>query len=217
MQLAALENYRRAELKAFRVLLVFVLHFCRGNNMQNRLLFFLSLAVFVALIAIPAACKTDRPASSLTTEDEAAIYAVVVRQLATVDDTYGGHLNPPTLYIIRSTDDKAGNPIGKQSQPALILQTVQNRITDALNTLSAEIIWIDEFKNAEFEEGTGGSVKGGGAIITLGNIYLQEDGSVQAAGSIYIANLGAGGTTYILEKIDGVWEITGRTGVSWIS
>lgn len=60
-------------------------------------------------------------------------------------------------------------------------------------------------------------MKGGGAIITLGNIHPQEDGSAQAAGSIYVANLGAGGTTYVLEKTDGVWEITGRTGVSWMS
>lgn len=63
----------------------------------------------------------------------------------------------------------------------------------------------------------GSSVKGGGAIITLGTIYPREDGSVQVGGSIYIANLAAGGTTYILEKTDGKWEITGRTGVSWIS
>jgi hypothetical protein len=67
VQLAALENYRRAELKAFRVLLVFVLHFCRGNNMQNRLPF-LSLAVLAVLIAVVstiASCASDGDTPSL--------------------------------------------------------------------------------------------------------------------------------------------------------
>jgi hypothetical protein len=60
-------------------------------------------------------------------------------------------------------------------------------------------------------------VKDGGAIITLGNIDLQKNGSIQLAGSIYIANLAAGGITYVLEKKNGVWEITGTTQVRWIS
>ncbi|MFC1943478.1 hypothetical protein ACFLWO_02730 [Chloroflexota bacterium] len=70
---------------------------------------------------------------------------------------------------------------------------------------------------ARFEQSPYFEVKHGGAIITLGDIYLQADGSVQVAGSIYIANLAAGGTTCVLEKVDGAWEITGQIGGSWIS
>jgi len=32
-----------------------------------------------------------------------------------------------------------------------------------------------------------------------------------------VARLAAGGKTYILEKKDGVWIVTGTTGVEWIS
>jgi hypothetical protein len=32
-----------------------------------------------------------------------------------------------------------------------------------------------------------------------------------------VASLAAGGKTYIIEKKDGVWIITGTTGVEWIS
>ncbi|MFC2038730.1 hypothetical protein ACFLUG_03055, partial [Chloroflexota bacterium] len=68
-----------------------------------------------------------------------------------------------------------------------------------------------------FEE-SGSEVKHGGAIITLGNIYLQVDASVQVLSSIYIANLAAGGSTYILEQIDdGSWQIAGRVGPMWMS
>ncbi len=149
--------------------------------------------------------------------DEAAIYAAVIRQLATEDDTFGGNLNPSTLYIIRNTDDGAGNPVeGQKSDTSMITDTLQSEISTMLTDLSAEIIWIDTFEDAEFEE-SGFEVKRGGAIITLGNIYAQEDGSVQVAGSIYIANLAAGGSTYILEKVDGAWKIAGRVGPVWMS
>lgn len=184
--------------------------------MRNRWMYVCLLAVAMTLVAVLASCKTDGPTSVLKTEDESAIYAAVIRQLATVDDTFGGNLNPTKLYIIRNTDDKAGNPSGQQSDSTLISQTIQGKITGLLRDLPTEIVWIDEFQNAEFEKGTG-TVKGNGAIITLGNIYPQEDGSVQVAGSIYVANLAAGGTTYVLEKRNGVWGITGRTGVSWMS
>ncbi len=165
------------------------------------------------------------PAKALSLDDETAIYATVIRQLATVDDTFGGNLKPPTLYIIRETDDKAGNPNGPGTFSTTIPQSVQDKIIDMLQDLSADIIWIDKFEDAEFEKSkVAGSehlpaqmVKGGGAIITLGNARLQKDGTAQVAGSIYVGNLAAGGSTYVLENKDGVWKITGTTGSRWIS
>jgi hypothetical protein len=155
--------------------------------------------------------------TSLPIQDETAVYAAVVRQLATVDDTFGGNLNPDTLYIIKNTDDSAGNPVeGQQSDTHMIPETMHGEISSMLNDLNIEIVWVDRFEDAEFEESCL-EVKHGGAIITLGNIYPKAGGSVQVAGSIYIANLAAGGTTYILEKVDGSWEITGRTGPTWMS
>ena len=174
------------------------------------------MVVVMTLVTSLASCKTDGSTSILNIEDESTIYAAVIRQLATVDDMFGGNLNPAKLYIIKNTDDKAGNPSGQQSHSTLISQTIQGKITDLLRDLPIEVFWIEEFENAEFETGTE-TVQGNGAIITLGNIYLQEDGSVKVAGSIYVANQAAGGTTYILERENGVWEITGRAGVSWIS
>ncbi|MFC1958794.1 DUF3221 domain-containing protein [Chloroflexota bacterium] len=155
--------------------------------------------------------------TNLPIQDETAIYAVVIRQLATVDDTFGGNLNPDTLYVIKNTDDSAGNPVeGQQSDTRMIAENMQSEISSMLKNLPMEIVWVDRFEDAEFEE-TGFEVRRGGAIITLGNIYLKEGSSVQVAGSIYIANLAAGGTTYILEKVAGVWEITGRAGPSWMN
>lgn len=172
---------------------------------------------FITLV-MAVGCGGNTPA--ISTEDEASIYAAVVRQLATVDDTFGGSLKSPTLYVIRNTDDKAGDLTGQGAESKTIPQAVQDIITDNLQDLSSTIIWKDKFDDAEFEKSKLNGLEGlkdGGAIITLGNIHLQDDGSAQLAGSIYVASLAAGGSTYVLEKKDGFWEITGKTGVRWIS
>jgi hypothetical protein len=163
--------------------------------------------------------------STLSPADQESIYAAVVRRLATVDDTFGGTLKPSRLFIIRNTDDKAGDPSEKDSQSTAIPPASQEKITGMLNDLSADIVWIDEFADAEFEESPPAGlenlsmqvIKAGGAIFTLGNAYLQKDGSVRVAGSIYVDNLATGGATYVLVKKDGVWAITGTIGARWIS
>jgi len=175
--------------------------------------FGISLTV-VALLVLLTSCQP--PASSeFTTEEEATIFAAVAHQLATVDDTFGGQLNPERLFIISSTNDDAGSASGEPSASRRISNTAQDAVTAALDSLQAEIIWIDTFEDAEFEGG-GSQVKNG-VIITLGNIHPQENGSVWVSGSIYIANMAAGGTTYVLEKSGNVWKITGTTGGIWIS
>ena len=184
------------------------------------------LCVITLVMTIGCGRNAPPPASpGLSLEDEASIYAAVIRQLATVDDTFGGNLEPTKLFIIKNTDDKAGDPTGPSSFSTAISQTAQDKITDMLHDLSSIIVWIDKFEDAEFEEGKSPgleklpiqSVIDGGAIITLGNIHLQNDSSAQVAGSIYVASLAAGGATYILEKKEGSWEITGTTGRRWIS
>ncbi len=155
--------------------------------------------------------------NELTTQEEETIYAEVIRQLATIDDTFGGNFNPSTVYVIRHTDDGAGNPQDQETPPMIISESSQSKITSLLKDLSADIIWIDKRQDAEFEDTESSEVKDHGAIITIGNIHHQKDGTVQVAGSIYIAGMATGGTTYILEKIAGVWEITGITGGRWIS
>ncbi len=154
------------------------------------------------------------PTPALSMDDQASIYAAAVRQLATVDDTFGGNLKPPRLFILRY----AGEP-WSSAFPTAIPQSVQDRVVEMLQDLPSTIVWIDKHEDAEFEEGEGMPVRSvkDGAIITLGNTRLQNDGSVQMVGSIYIGALASGGTTYVLQKKDGVWEITGITGPIWRS
>jgi hypothetical protein len=61
------------------------------------------------------------------------------------------------------------------------------------------------------------SVLDGGAVMTLGNIHLQEDGSVLVSASVYFGRLAAGGRTYVVEQVKDMWQVTGDTGAQWIS
>ena len=60
------------------------------------------------------------------------------------------------------------------------------------------------------------AVLDGGAVFTVGNVHVGED-HVLVSASLYFASLGAGGRTYVLERVEGRWQVTGDTGVQWIS
>jgi hypothetical protein len=169
------------------------------------------LSLATLLVISGASCSTPTEAKS-----EDAIYAAVVRQLYTVDHTFGEPPNFPIVYLVRATDDGVGDPDAPQTNSNLVLSSVQVAITAALDDLPAEFVWVENFNDVPLDSITG-VVEGNGAIITLGNVHFQEDGSALVSASIYFANLGAGGLTYIVESIDGVWQVVGDTGVRWMA
>jgi hypothetical protein len=176
----------------------------------------LATMTFLLVLALIAWGCAGNGSVQPTEEESAAIYAAVVRQVYTIDDTFGGTLQPPTLYILGTTDDRGGDPDSQEGSAAEIPGTVRESITALLADLPTEVIWVETRDEAPLEADTG-AVVDGGALITLGNIAPQSDGSVHVPASIYVANLAAGGQTYVLEEVDGVWTITGTTGAAWIS
>lgn len=157
----------------------------------------------------------DNKQTVLSESEKADIYAVVIRQVYTVDHTFGSNPpNFPVVYLPETTDDTAGDPSSAEANSTVISQSLQSEIVVRLDNLHTEFVWIGDTKEVIESDS---SVKGDGAIITLGNIYTQEDGTVQVSASIYISNLAAGGKTYILQLVDGEWKITGTTGPIWIS
>ncbi|RPI30440.1 MAG: hypothetical protein EHM70_13880 [Chloroflexota bacterium] len=162
----------------------------------------------------------------LSVQDRVEIYAAVIRQLYTVDHTFGDSAPEiPVLYIVWTTDDKAGDPNQEPQKSIAISEEERVQILNLLTGSGSEssdanqpreIKWIETRDEAPLDAQTG-EVAGGGAIITLGNIHQQDDGSVQVPASIYFASLIAGGRTYILMQTGGAWQIIGDTGVEWIS
>jgi hypothetical protein len=168
--------------------------------------------LLLGLIAMSACSSASTPHQI----DEAAIYAAVIRRIYTQDDTFGGSLQAPTVYVLQITDDSVGDPAIDPSEPSALPGAVQNKIDSSLAGMSMRIVWISDPSNVPVDPGTG-AVGDGGALITLGNLHLQRDGSVQVSASIYVAPLAAGGRTYILKQVDGDWQVTGNTGAVWMN
>lgn len=150
--------------------------------------------------------------------DEAAVYTAVVHQIYTEDDTFGGTWQPQRVYLIRRTDDGVGDPQTEQLAARTLDEALQAAIVSGLAALPAEWVWVDGREAVPLDPETGG-VEGGakGAIITLGNIHQQDDGTLHVPASIYVGNLAAGGQTFVLEQTEAGWQVTGTTGTAWIS
>jgi hypothetical protein len=155
-------------------------------------------------------------ATGLDPIDETGIYAAVARQVYTVDHTFGDNPpNFPRIYLLRADDIRAGGSDAPEPGMPVIATPVQQSIVAVLSDLPALFTWITKLEDAPRDEN--GTIQDNGAVITLGNIQPQPDGTIQVAASIYIGMLAAGGQTYVLEQVGGAWQITGTTGMQWIS
>jgi len=180
----------------------------------------LLLCAGLLLVGCTAAATTaPTPPSPIGAEatgsDTVAIYATVIRRLCTRDDSFGGTYNPAIVYLVRRTNDAAGDPRAPRGVPAPLSEAVQNGISAALDDLPGRIVWVDSPDDAPKD--AMGAVEGHGVIVTLGSISPQEDGSVHVPASIYMASLAAAGQTYVLQQQGGAWVVTGNTGVQWMS
>jgi hypothetical protein len=147
--------------------------------------------------------------------EQIEIYAAVIRQLYTVDHTFDRAPEWPVVYVLGTTDDRIGDPDAPQSEPAPVPGPVRAGIVESLQDLPAKFVWRDAQDDVPLDNR--GSVADGGAMVTLGNVHLNEDGQALVSARVYFAMLGAGAQTYVLEQIDGVWQIVGTTGVQIMS
>lgn len=174
------------------------------------------LSILMLFLLAFAAVGCGGEAAEPTAEETAAIYATVIRQIYTEDDTFGGTLQPPRLYVVGTTDDSAGDPETEEEDATAIASDVRDRVTSQLADLPTEIIWVETRDEVTLDPDSG-AVVDEGAIIVLGNIHPEEAAVVHVPASIYVAGLAAGGQTYVVEEVEGMWTITGTTGVQWIS
>jgi hypothetical protein len=169
------------------------------------------ILIILLLMSLAACTAVSKP----TAINEAEVYTAVINQIYTVDDTFGGTLQPPIVYLISETDDSVGDPNIEQQPAQMIDEATQDAIVAGLAELPADIVWVNGRSEVPVTED--GSVEGDGVIITLGNIHPQIGGTLHVSGSIYVANLAAGGQTFVLEQTESGWVVNGTTGVQWIS
>jgi hypothetical protein len=144
--------------------------------------------------------------SPLTQQDEIQIYTAVIL-----------HLRRGPTYILRTTDDRGGSHDATQINAMILSPSTQAGINAALSDLSPGIVWLDNFSDVERDPmGNGGRLKDRGSVITLGNLKPSGATRVQLVAQAFRGSMDAVGYAYTVEKINGVWTITG-VRQTWIS
>src|SRR4030042_3439066 len=168
------------------------------------------------VIGLMGAISCGSNSQAVSENDQAQIYAVLIKRL--YHDYQPGQV---TGYIMKYTDDNTGIR-GGSSDSKILPESLQKAVLNALADLDkttladAENRYIGVSQSSEIPEGVI-FLPGGGCQIILGNIRPQKDGSVQVTASLSFGGTGGGGTTFIIEKIDNVWTVTGTTGPIWMS
>jgi hypothetical protein len=150
------------------------------------------------------------PAAKATAERAAAIYAPVVRQLVTKDNTFGGD---PSVFKRVFVVDGA---VARAGERTPFSDEVKARIARRLRDLPPLEFVSDPDSVIDKDKGCG-IVKEHGVLITLGPVLRARSEKVKVQGGLYVACLGAGGATYVLEAKGVRWHIVGRSGGGWIS
>jgi len=139
-------------------------------------------------------------ASSLSKDDQVALYATAVRQLYTVDHTYGDKPpNFPKVYLLRTTYE-LDSPDAPQIESGSIPESIQAAIVATRDDLPAEFVWVDSFDEVPLSHG---DVEGRGAAIFLSNLQLQEEESVLVMADLFFTSAGGAGITYIIDEVEG--------------
>jgi hypothetical protein len=159
---------------------------------------------------------TSRPIATpdpVSDEEAAQIYAAAIRRMTTFEHSFGG--NPPDfplVFILSITSDGEllGAPI---TPPQKLSPEMQGAIEAGIADLPFEYIWVESRDEVPMERGGGIIADGQGIIITMGNILPQEDSMVHLPFYMVCGSLCLSGKTYVLEEIDGAWQVTDNVGM----
>jgi ABC-2 type transport system permease protein len=161
--------------------------------------------------SLPTATPIPAGSSALPLEDQADVYAAVIRQLFTVDYMPDGETAPGEVYVVQWTDDGVGGAEVAAGDPWQLPEDLQTVIGKVLADLPAQVQWIGNPDELEFSPDTG-EIVGGGVIITLGNLHDRGEGTVLVPAAIYPGSGKGLGKIYSLQQVGSAWQIIGDTG-----
>lgn len=173
------------------------------------------LIVISVILILVVGCSSAPVESS--PETQLGIYKAVIGEVYFVDHSFQ---QPPmwsTIFIHRMTEDFLLDPEAPRGENELIPDAIQQSLSAELIEIPADVIWLDDNSEAPYDPQNGRILDGEGVILTLGNIHFQEDGSAWVSFWLECGNLCGIGKTYVLEDINGIWQVTGSTGVEIMS
>ena len=97
---------------------------------MNEKSLWVTVVSLVLILSTLAACGTPTP--TRYGDGEAAILSAVVRQLYTVDHSFGEPPNFPVVYLERASNDGVGDPDTPQAESRLLPEPVRTAVVAAL-------------------------------------------------------------------------------------
>jgi len=174
-----------------------------------------------AASANPAAAALEQGAGSSRrqrVERVVTIYAAVIRQLVTIDHTFG-QADPGfgVVYVINGPVERADDPsrpIGEVKAHRPFGSRVVKGLRAALDDLP-DVTFVED-RSAVVAGEAPGHVINDGVLLTLGPIRGGAT-RVEVGNSLWISGLAGQWLTYVLERKSGTWEVAGTTGPVAIS
>ena len=165
----------------------------------------------LSLALVAAGACTETPSGAVSEDRDIAIYAAVVGHMTAEEGQGSGF---PVIYILDRVvandddpdDPDTGTPLSRGDRGAL---------REALDGL-ATIEFVGSRAEVVGPRSEGNRVEHGGIFLTLGPIDGDEDRALVPASS-YLANLAGTWQTWVVERRDGRWEVTGTEGPVAIS
>jgi len=176
-----------------------------------RRLVWLLVATVVVLAVTATGC--GGPASP-PARDTAGVMASSIRQLITVDNTFGGSPPPFTTYLIQtSTDPYAGTG----TEPTAASRALTQNERDAIEMVVApfgSVQWIDD--PAEYRTSDLMPTIEGSAILGVGEPTFDDKGALVPV-SLWCSGLCGTWFTYRLQQTSEGWQVTGIEGPRAVS
>jgi hypothetical protein len=170
----------------------------------------LVLIIAAVLMAACGGSDQDTEAGGGAGSPTAEVMAAALRQVATVDHTFGQGPPPFTRYLVQSsTDPGAGDGTGSGSEQARPLTgTEQAAVGAALDDLgTVEFIdEPDEWRTEDLTPAVEGSV-----ILGVGEPTIDGNSALVPV-SLWCGGLCGTWLTYRVELTDGTWTVTGIEG-----
>jgi hypothetical protein len=177
----------------------------------------LRLVAVAAVVILSSGCaERSGPASAPEPSRESQVYAAIIRQLVTVDHTFGKEPGFGVIYVLDRDSPRAGQGIVPEADRGTpIAPEVQREIRTSLSDLPP-IRFVARREEVVGPMEDGGVVRENGALVTLGPVP-EGDRRVEVGAGLYIANLAGTWLTYVVERDGDGWAVTGTTGPVAIS
>jgi hypothetical protein len=179
---------------------------------SNQVMAVTRTAVAAITLAAVAACSgAPGPGGLAAEEDRIAIYAAVIHHMTAEEGQESGFSVIYVLDRVVANADDPDDPGAGTSFPDEDRAALRRALTDL-----ASVEFVSSREEVTGPQSEGNRVQSNGIFLTLGPIHGEED-RVLVPASSYLANLAGTWQTWVVERQDGGWKVTGTEGPVAIS